>query len=72
MRASFQRSRVNLRDAIMTGDVGDFGKRLASSDEDLNKAHAEFQKGIYTEAGKAEDKSLTELLTTYQVTGPES
>ncbi len=69
MRASFQRSRVNLRDAIMTGDVGDFGKRLASSDEDLNKAHAEFQKGIYTEAGKAEDKSLTELLTTYQAYG---
>jgi methyl-accepting chemotaxis protein len=48
----FQRQRVNVRDAIMTGDVEKFGARIKTIDAQLTKIEESFQKTLLTDAGK--------------------
>ena len=67
MRSAFQRGRVSLRDAIMTGDAAENGKVLADEDEALDKAHAEIVKAISTDEGKAVDQQMTEAVRDYRV-----
>ncbi|MBI3489493.1 MAG: MCP four helix bundle domain-containing protein, partial [Acidobacteria bacterium] len=52
MMQLFQRQRVNLRDAIMTGDVERHGGRIKEIEEQLAKVEASFQKTILTDKGK--------------------
>ena len=49
MMQLFQRQRVNLRDAIMTGDTEKFGGRIKEIEVDLNKAEASFEKTILSD-----------------------
>ena len=52
MMQLFQRQRVNLRDAIMTGDTDRFGKRLKEIEVELTKNEESFTKTLLTEKGK--------------------
>ncbi len=49
MMQLFQRQRINLRDAIMTGDTEKFGGRIKEIEGDLNKAEASFEKTILSD-----------------------
>ena len=66
MRSAFQRGRVTLRDAIMTGDAAEYGKVLEGEDEALDKAHAEIVKAISSEEGVAIDQQLAEVIRDYR------
>jgi methyl-accepting chemotaxis protein len=66
MVGAFQATRVNLRDATMTGDAATYGKRIADLDQVFDKAHDEVRKTILTDAGKASDQKLTELTQEYR------
>ncbi len=48
----FQRQRVNLRDAILTGDTDKYGKRLKELDAEMTKTEESFQKTLLTDKGK--------------------
>jgi methyl-accepting chemotaxis protein len=52
-----QRLRVNLRDAIMTGDSEKFGSRIKDVQGELAKNETEFEKSFLTDAGRAAWKS---------------
>ncbi|WLT30323.1 methyl-accepting chemotaxis protein [Geothrix sp. PMB-07] len=52
MMQLFQRQRVNLRDAIMTGDVERYGGRIKELEGQLNKIEESFQKTLLTDKGK--------------------
>ena len=47
-----QRVRINLRDAIMTGDAEKFGARMKEIAAEQEKNEVEFEKTLLTEAGK--------------------
>jgi methyl-accepting chemotaxis protein len=66
MLSSFQRTRMNLRDAIMTGDTATFGQRISELDQELDKAHAEVQKTTLSDEGRAIDQKVTDLLREYR------
>ena len=53
IRQFFQRQRINLRDAIMTGDVERYGARIKEIETELTKTEEEFKKTLLTEAGQA-------------------
>ena len=63
---AFQRTRVNLRDAILTGDAATYGKRVAELDAIVDKNSDLFSKGIITEKGAAMFKDFTETLAAYR------
>ena len=65
MMQFFQRQRVNVRDAIMTGDVDKYGKRLKEIEADLTKVEESFQKSILTDKGKESWKSYKDANSTY-------
>jgi methyl-accepting chemotaxis protein len=71
MRDSFQRTRVNLRDAIMTGDGATYGARLEELKADSDKANAEFERLILTDDGKAQFKIYVDALNRYRRTEAE-
>ena len=71
MRDSFQHTRVNLRDAIMTGDGATFGARLDEERADNDKANTEFERLILTDEGRAQFKTYTEALGRYRRTEAE-
>ncbi|NTW87489.1 MAG: HAMP domain-containing protein, partial [Holophagaceae bacterium] len=48
----FQRQRVNMRDALMTGDVERFGARIKELDVELSKVEESFQKTLLSAEGK--------------------
>ncbi len=52
-----QRVRVNIRDAIMTGDTARFSKRVDELQEELSKHEENYEKSLLTEAGKAAFKA---------------
>jgi len=49
MMQLFQRQRVNLRDAIMTGDVDKYGGRIKEIEGELTKAEVSFEKTILSD-----------------------
>ena len=55
-----QRLRVNLRDAIITGDVDRFQKRFSELSGPIQKEEAEFEKTLLTADGKAAWKTYFE------------
>ena len=61
----FQRQRVNLRDAILTGDVERYGKRIKEIDAESNKVEDSFVKSLLTEKGQAGWKTYKEAATAY-------
>ncbi|MFZ1377992.1 MAG: methyl-accepting chemotaxis protein [Geothrix sp.] len=69
IRQNFQRQRVNLRDALSTGDVQKFGNRIKELDAELAKVDESFQKTILTEAGKADFKAYKDATNKYDATG---
>jgi len=71
MRDSFQRTRVNLRDAIMTGDGATYGARTEELKADNDKANGEFERLILTDDGKAQFKIYTDALNRYRRTEAE-
>ncbi len=48
----FQRKRVNLRDALLTGDADKYGKRIQELDANTSKVEEAFTKSILTDKGK--------------------
>ena len=52
MMQLFQRQRVNVRDAIMTGDIEKYGGRLKEIEAQLTKIEEGFQKTLLSQAGK--------------------
>ena len=70
MMQLFQRQRVNVRDAMMTGDAERFGKRIKEIDDQLTKVEESFQKTLLTEKGKAIYKTYKDTSNKYDgVTG---
>jgi methyl-accepting chemotaxis protein len=65
MMQFFQRQRVNLRDAIMTGDGEKFGGRIKEIQGQLVKVEENFQKTILTDKGKAAFKKYKDANDTY-------
>jgi methyl-accepting chemotaxis protein len=65
MMQLFQRQRVNMRDAIMTGDAEKFGARIKDIEGQLAKVEESFQKSLLTEKGKAEYKAYREANAKY-------
>ncbi len=61
----FQRQRVNMRDALMTGDHEKFGARIKELEAELSKKEEEFQKTILTDEGRAVYKSYREANQVY-------
>ena len=61
----FQRQRVNLRDAILTGDFDKYGKRIKEIDAESNKVEDSFTKSLLTEKGQAAWKTYKEVATAY-------
>ena len=53
MMQLFQRQRVNVRDAIMTGDGEKYGAQIRQIEADLNKVEESFAKSILSDEGKA-------------------
>ncbi|MBK9796521.1 MAG: MCP four helix bundle domain-containing protein [Holophagaceae bacterium] len=60
MMQNFQRQRVNLREALITGDADKYGKRIKELDVELAKVEESFQKTLLTEAGKTAFKTYKE------------
>ena len=67
MVGSFQRSRVNLRDALMTGDFATYGQRAEDLMTAMAKASDEVQKTLLTDDGRATFKAYSEALAGYRV-----
>jgi len=65
MMQLFQRQRVNLRDAIMTGDVERYGGRIKEIEGQLTKIEESFQKSILTDKGKEAYKAYRDANDTY-------
>ena len=65
MMQLFQRQRVNVRDAMMTGDAERFGKRIKEIDAQLTKVEESFQKTLLTEQGKAVFKTYKDATNKY-------
>jgi methyl-accepting chemotaxis protein len=65
MRQYFQRLRVNLRDALMTGDVERYEKRFKELDTELDKFGKSYEKTLFTEAGKDLFKTYSDNLKKY-------
>jgi methyl-accepting chemotaxis protein len=65
MMQLFQRQRINMRDAIMTGDAEKFGARIKEIEGQLSKVEDSFQKSLLTEKGKAEFKTYKEANAAY-------
>ena len=63
----FQRQRVNLRDAIMTGDVDKYGKRIKELDAESNKVEESFTKSLLTEKGQAAFKTYKDASSAYDI-----
>jgi methyl-accepting chemotaxis protein len=66
MESNFQRTRVNVRDAILTGDVAKFGARAAELDKKTDDAVTEVQKNIYTEEGGVALRKMVDSMTAYR------
>jgi len=65
----FQRKRVNLRDAILTGDADKFGKRLKELDGQITKIEESFTKTVLTEKGKEAFKAYKDADGKYDAVG---
>ena len=59
----FQRQRVNLRDALLTGDAEKFGARIKEIEGQLVKLEDSFQKTILTDKGKEMYKTYRDANT---------
>lgn len=66
MQNAFQRARVNLRDGIMSGDMATYAKRVTDFEQEMDKTHVEFQKTIFTDEGREQDKKVTEAWQDYR------
>ena len=64
----FQRQRVNLRDALLTGDAEKFGARIKEIEGQLVKLEDSFQKTILTDKGKEMYKTYRDANTKYDAT----
>jgi len=69
MMQLFQRQRVNLRDAIMSGDAERFGKRLKEIEGELAKIEESFTKTLLTDKGKEAFKAYKDANNAYDVIG---
>ncbi len=65
IRQAFQRQRVNLRDAIMTGDSEKFGGRIKELEAELTALEESFQKTLLTDEGKAAFKIYKDANSKY-------
>ena len=65
----FQRKRVNLRDAVMTGDADKYGKRLKELDGQITKIEESFTKTVLTEKGKEAFKAYKDADGKYDAVG---
>ncbi len=61
----FQRQRVNLRDAILTGDAERYGKRIQEINAESGKVEESFVKTLLTEKGQAGWKVYKEASNAY-------
>jgi methyl-accepting chemotaxis protein len=59
---SFQLVRVNLQNAIMTGDAVKYGDRITELKQEAANAATEFQKSLLTDEGKASYKEYEQAL----------
>ncbi len=69
MMQLFQRKRVNLRDAVMTGDADKYGKRLKELDGQITKIEESFTKTVLTEKGKEAFKAYKDADGKYDAVG---
>ena len=67
VRDAFQRIRVNMRDAIMTGDAAHYGARIEELKALADTASTEFKKTLLTEDGQAHFKKLEEDRAAFRV-----
>jgi methyl-accepting chemotaxis protein len=65
MMQTFQRQRVNLREAILTGDAEKYGKRIKELDGELTKLEESFTKTLLTDKGKEVFKSYKDVSNIY-------
>jgi methyl-accepting chemotaxis protein len=65
LREKFQRQRVDIRDAIMTGDVEKGRKKLDEIDAEVSKVEESFQKTLLTDEGKALWKTYKDAAASY-------
>jgi len=65
MMQLFQRQRVNLRDALMTGDADKYGARIKEIEAELTKTEESFQKTLLTEKGKEVYKAYRDANSRY-------
>jgi len=65
MRQFFQRLRINVREALMTGDVQRYEARYKELEVELRKESESYQKTLFTDEGKALFKTYTEALNKY-------
>ncbi|MFN7959334.1 MAG: methyl-accepting chemotaxis protein [Holophagaceae bacterium] len=65
MRQLFQRQRVNVRDAISTGDVERYGNRIKELEAELAKFETSYEKTILTEKGREEFKHYKDATNVY-------
>ena len=61
----FQRQRINLRDAILTGDAEQYGKRIKELDAESLKAEESFQKTIISDKVRADFKAFKDASAKY-------
>ena len=61
----FQRQRVNLRDALLTGDADKYGARIKDLDTEVAKIEDSFQKTIWTDKGRANFKAYKDASGKY-------
>jgi methyl-accepting chemotaxis protein len=66
MLDSFQRVRVNVREAIMTGDAAAYGKRCEEFDKVVDQNSEEFKKTLLSEEGRAAFNRFREALDSYR------
>jgi methyl-accepting chemotaxis protein len=66
MQDAFQRTRVNLRDAILSGDAATYGARVRELDQSFDKGSEQVQQTILTEEGRAAFGKVSETLHEYR------
>jgi methyl-accepting chemotaxis protein len=66
MMQAFQQTRVETREAILTGDAETHGKKLEESFAEIAKDQVEFEKTLLTDTGKVVFKRFTDSLVGYK------
>ena len=64
-RQLFQRQRINVRDAIMTGNAEKYGATIKDLNKEMDKIEESFQKTILTDKGREDFKKYKDAAAVY-------